>query len=853
MVGLVFVAHSHELAQALLGLVRQVTAQETPIAIAAGVGSNRREFGTDAADILEAIQAVYSPDGVLVLMDIGSAVLSAETALDLLPEGQRQKILLCSAPLVEGAIAAAVQAGLGSDLETVNTEALKALDAKIEHLNPNPSNAPPQPEVALASSDANNFRSVTLVLQNLHGLHARPAARFVQTASHFNAEIRVSNLSLNKGPISAKSINRLATLGAVSGHQIKIEARGLETTQALESLSQLVKNNFYEKEENQGGVEKAAPKSSKNVSKAKNLIQGVPISEGIALGPLYRYHPPPPPIPTDTPNDAQAEWNRLQAALTKTRQAIQRRQARLRDRLEENQTAIFDAHLLILQDPDLLESVRKRIFQNGSNAAVAWSESIKEVAASYGALEDSYQQARHADVLEIGNQALQALSRQNTGEIAQLPNPSVLYAQEITPGEVAQLDAQLVLGVVTARGGPTSHSAILARSLGVPAISGIDLESLNIQPDALVGLDGSQGVLWINPTQDDQRQLTARRQVWLTNRQRLLSTSHEPARSRDGRLYEVAANVGNLIDAQAAALNGADGIGVLRTEFLFLRRSSPPSEEEQLQTYIAIGDKLGNLPIVVRTLDVGGDKPLPYIHLPAEMNPFLGIRALRYSLQNPELLLTQLRAILRAGVQRNLAVMFPMVAILEEILQAKDWLAQAHRALKKEKIAHRWPIKTGIMVEIPSAALLSPSLAAHVDFFSIGTNDLTQYTLAAERGNPLLSRYSDALHPAVLRLVKQVAEAAHHFNKWVGVCGEIASDRLAIPILFGLGVDELSVNPADIPRVKSTIRELDLTAIRKLADQSTQLDTAQATRELVKNYYKNSKLNTSFQQEAQSC
>jgi phosphocarrier protein FPr len=318
-------------------------------------------------------------------------------------------------------------------------------------------------------------------------------------------------------------------------------------------------------------------------------------------------------------------------------------------------------------------------------------------------------------------------------------------------------------------------------------------------------------------------------------------------------LFEVAANVGSLLDAQAAALNGADGIGVLRTEFLYLRRTTPPSEEEQIQTLLDIASRISNLPIIVRTLDVGGDKPLPYINLPPEVNPFLGMRALRISFKQPELFLPQLRAILRAGWHHDIAVMFPMVANLEEILQAKDWLAQAHRALEKEKTSHRWPIKTGIMVEIPSAALLSSSLAPQVDFFSVGTNDLTQYTLAAERGNPDLAAYSDALHPAVLHLVKLVVDAAHQFGKWVGVCGEIAGDRLAIPVLLGLGVDELSLNPADIPQVKSTIRALEMSAIRELAERCLQRESAQAVRNLTNAYYEGRDSNNKLPHEVKSC
>jgi len=302
---------------------------------------------------------------------------------------------------------------------------------------------------------------------------------------------------------------------------------------------------------------------------------------------------------------------------------------------------------------------------------------------------------------------------------------------------------------------------------------------------------------------------------------------------RHGRRIEVAANVGSLADARAAAVNGADGIGVLRTEFLYLKRLTPPGEDEQCATLRDISRLAGKAPVIVRTLDIGGDKSLPYIHQAIEANPFLGLRGIRLSLAQPDLFMTQLRAILRAGADHDLRLMYPMIANLDEILQARALLEQAHRALVKEGLPHRWPIPVGIMIEIPSAALLSQKLAEHIDFFSIGTNDLTQYTLAVERGNPRLADYLDALHPAVLRLVKEVVEAAHQYGKWAGVCGEVAADPLAVPVLIGLGVDELSMNPSDIPRAKEIIRGMDPAAAARLADKALTCASAREVRELI--------------------
>ena len=829
MIGLVIVSHSRALAEALVGLVGQVSQQEVPIAIAAGVGPEREEFGTDAVEISEAIQSVDSPEGVLVLMDLGSAVMSAEMALELLPEETRSHVHFCAAPLIEGAIAAAVQAGLGSDLESACREAEEALLPKREHFGENSGSpaAPVQqggPEMVPAGA-----RSLTLELRNPHGLHARPAARFVQTAASFKAEVQVSNLSSGKGPVSARSLNSLATLGALHGHRIQVNASGPEAGQALQALQNLVESNFGEDE---AEASRPAPTTPAPPASAAGGQQAVPISEGVALGPLFRYQPAAPTIPLAKTSDPAKEWERLQAALESTRRAIRARLGQMRLAVGEADAAIFEAHLLILEDPDLLEAVRGRIFTASENAAAAWNSSIQALAGQYQVLEDPYLQARAVDVLDVGRQVLFALAGNSLPASISLPGPVVLYAQDLTPTETTQLDLSQVLALALAAGGPTSHSAILARAMGIPAVSGVGPEFQRLPPGALVGVDGFSGRVWVEPEESVQAELNQRREAWLQEQQRLRKAGQAPAVTRDGLRVEIAANVGSLLDARLALENGAEAIGLLRTEFLYLTRSTPPSEAEQVESLRQIGEVMGDRPVIVRTLDVGGDKPLPYIQAPPEANPFLGVRALRLSLRNPELFLTQLRALLRAGEGLNFKVMFPMVANLDEVLQAKSRLEEAHRALEAEQIPHLWPIETGIMVEIPSAALLSESLAPHVDFFSIGTNDLTQYTLAAERGNPELAALQDAFHPAVLNLIAQVCEAAARHGKWVGICGELAGDPQAAPALVGLGVKELSMNPAGIPRVKEAIRALDAGEAGRLAREALQASSPAAAREI---------------------
>ena len=834
MIGLVFVSHSRALAEALINLVQQVASRDIPMAIAAGVGDNREEFGTDAVEISEAIQSVYSPEGVLVLMDLGSAILSAEVALELLPEEMRARVRFCAAPLVEGAIAAGVQAGLGSDLDTSCREAQGALIPKAQQLGESESieSAGVAPEVTMEGA-----QEVTLTLRNEHGLHARPAARFVQTAASFDARVQVRNLTSGKGPVSAKSLNALATLGAVRDDQILVSATGPQANQALDALNKLVADNFGERELLK--VPTSTPQlSSVEENLPEGVMQAVPVSEGIALGPLYRYQPPLPPIPDYKPENPDPEWTRLQRALDNTRQSIKERRQRLIPRLGEAESAIFDAHLLIIEDPDLLDQVHEHIYQKHQNASAAWNCSIASVAESYRSLDDPYLKQRAADVTDVGNQVLFALAEKSAAKI-ELSEPVILFAEEITPTETAQLDMRQILGLITVGGGPTSHSAILARALGIPALSGIDVALEKVPDNTPVVLDGFKGFLWIDPDPETRSTLQKRRDEWLNQRKKLQESSLAPATMRDGRHIEVAANAGNLLDARSAIENGAEGIGLLRTEFLYLTRQTPPSEEEQFNTLQEFGQIMGNRPIIVRTLDVGGDKELPYLHLAPEANPFLGVRAIRISLRNPELFNPQLRAILRAGADHHMRIMFPMVANRDEIRMARKKLEQIHQALQEENIPHGWPIETGIMVEIPAAAVLSSTLAEDVDFFSIGTNDLTQYTLAAERGNPELSTFADALHPAVLHLIKQVIEAAHAHGKWAGICGELAGDPLATPILAGLGIDELSMTPVSIPRVKELLRRIDQTLTAPLVDQVLSSDSAEKVRNLAKAFLEN--------------
>ena len=766
-------------------------------------------------------------------MDLGSAVLSAQMALDFLPAEVAAAVHFCGAPIVEGSIAAAVQIGLGSDVETVCREAMHALAPKREQLGIR-EESPIESGVAVPEvSTPEEVQQVILTLKNLHGLHARSAARFVQMAASFDANVMVRNESSGKGPVQAKSLNALATLGAVGGNKIAILASGRDAGKAIKALSKLVDDSFGEPIETAEPL-RMTPLTPAQAGAGDGFLQAAPISEGIAIGPLAHMHTARPAISTASTHDPEASWAHLQQAIQKVEKAVRQQRNLVAQSLGEDNAAIFDAHLLILQDPDLLDQVRGIIFDEKLNEAAAWERAINSVKKAYNDLDDPYLRQRVIDITGLGDQVLDALSGKPEFEMASLDKPSILFAHELTPNQTAALDRGKILGLVTVAGGPTSHSAILARALCIPAVTGVSQSIEQTPAGSTIAVDGFTGRVWTVLSNERLAELQSQRQAWLAHLKDLQKTSQENATTRDGHRIEVVANVGSIKDAEAAVKNGAEGIGLLRTEFLFLTRPTPPDEVEQYQALAAIARHMQHLPVIVRTLDVGGDKELPYLNQSAEANPFLGVRGLRLCFREPELFKIQLKAILRAGASGNFRIMFPMVASIEEVVQARQFVEEVHRDLMEHEVEHQWPVQTGIMVEIPSAALLSDFLAEQVDFFSIGTNDLTQYTLAAERGNPALAHLSDALHPAVLLLIKKVVENAHAHGKWVGVCGELAGDPEAVPILVGLGVDELSLNSAGIPRVKAIVRQLDFSASQEYAQRILAARNAGEVRSLAK-------------------
>ncbi|WP_306204374.1 phosphoenolpyruvate--protein phosphotransferase [Actinoplanes sp. RD1] len=744
-VGLVVVSHSRPLARAAAALAAEMASAPVTVEIAAGLDEST--LGTDAVAIAAAIAAADTGDGVVVLMDLGSAVLSAELALELLDDAGG--VTLCPGPLVEGLVAATVAAASGADRREVAEEAGAGLAGKLAHLGGSaPSGgtpAAPGPEVTVTVADP-------------HGLHARPAARLVTEARRHDARVSLRNATTGSGWVPASSLSAVATLGALQGHHLAVRASGPAADAAVAAIVALV-----------GHAPETPP--------------GAPTggSPGIGIGPALRWSPAAVVPPADgATGDVAAESERSERALTAVREEL----ARFR-------SPIFDAHLLLLDD--LAAVARDRIAQ-GTPAPPAWTAAVDRLAAGFEALSDPYQRGRAADVRAVGDQVLRSL----LGLPAATPAGSgVLVAPDLTPAQAATLDPARIAGVVLAGGSATSHAAILLRARGIPAVTGAGPGILSVPDGTLIALDGA-GEVAVDPSPATLASFRARAEAAATRSAQSLRRASAPARTRSGTPITVGATVGSLADARAAAANGADEAGLVRTEFLFLGRATAPDADEQTAAYLGVARALGGRRITLRTLDAGGDKPLPYLPAPAEANPFLGVRGIRHSLAHPAVFTTQLRAIARAARETPVSVMFPMITTVDELLAARRLLAGTLAGAEPPGL------RVGMMVEVPAAALRAADFAPHVDFLSIGTNDLTQYTLAAERGNPALGALSHGLHPAVLDLITFVCANAR--GTPVAVCGELAADEQAAPRLITAGVRELSVAPPLIPLVKELVR-----------------------------------------------
>jgi phosphoenolpyruvate-protein phosphotransferase len=576
-------------------------------------------------------------------------------------------------------------------------------------------------------------------------------------------------------------------------------------------------------------------KQHQNSVSDNRTIQGVGAAPGLASGPIIYKHDHELRLPEPyQPEDPGAAMAGISDAVSQVVASLEEMRQKVSQEYGADEAAIFEAHKTIVKDPALEKKVREAL-DDGVNPEAAWNNAVESFARMLENIPDPTLQARAADIRDVGNQVLAVLLGVELTALA-LSQPAIVAAKDLTPSETAGLHKDFVLGFCTEEGGATSHTAILAKALGIPAVVGAGKMLKQIPEGVTVLVDGDSGLITAYPTEEE---LSKFRVAKAEQEKRFLDDlkkAAEPALTRDGHQVEIAANIGNELDAAQAVQMGAEAVGLFRTEFLYLERTSLPTLNEQIKAYREVISNLEGRPLVVRTLDIGGDKQVDYLGLEEEPNPFLGWRAVRMISERPEVLEEQMLALLLAGRGTDLRVMIPMISSLNEVLKTRELLDNAYRQAQEQDPDFKIDLQFGIMVEVPSAALLVEQIAPHVDFFSIGTNDLTQYTLAVDRMNTRVAELASPFHPAVLKLIARVIRDGHHYQRWVGMCGEFAGDSLAVPFLLGAGLDEFSMAPAAIPGIKRVIRGYNLEDCIPLVDQVCQAGTTREVKAILETF-----------------
>ncbi len=802
MTGIVVVSHSRRLAEGVAELATQMTQGKANIAIAAGIDDPENPIGTDAIAVMGAIEEVCDDDGVVVLMDLGSALLSTEMAIELIDPEMAEKVKLVSAPVVEGTLAASVAAAAGLGIDTVIEEAKAALGVKQEHLGDTPEQ-PAQQSIEQPLNDANALRFDWLV-QNPHGIHARPAASIVGALAEFSCEMWLEKADKQ---VSAKSLNSIAKLAVLKDQTVTFIANGSDAQQAVDAFRTLAENHFGEAQQvKQAQVEpteteqsaQSPTHSDDSKQEIDGAISGLSVNGGIVSGPALLFSASMPELPERSFSAAENELSHFSKAIEQVSLSLKQQAA-------APHGEIFEAHLMMLNDPELIQAVEERI-QQGMIAEKAWLDTTNELAAEYAAAESQYMREREADVHDIARQIMRSMTGDSDSGIV-LDKPSILLARDLMPSDVANLDKTKVLAICLSEGGKTSHSAILARAMGIPAIVQANGCLELISNEQAITVDGFSGLLWHAPDRQTSQELEQKREQWLQECSNAKAAAQSTAVTQDGIAIQSLANIGGPEDVQAALENGAEGVGLFRTEFLFQSRDVLPSEDEQTDVYLEIAKAFGDKPITIRSLDVGGDKPLKSYPMPAEENPFLGLRGVRLCLAHQTLFVDQIRAVLRAHQQQpNIQLMIPMIATVDELKQVKALIEQQ----KAELGLTQSTLPVGIMIEVPAAVLNADALAKEADFFSIGTNDLTQYVMAADRGNTDVATLVNYFEPAVLHAIELTCAAADRAGIAVSMCGEMAGDTAATEQLLKFGLKKFSASATLLPALKQTVRSIHL-------------------------------------------
>lgn len=777
--------------------------------------------------------AIKSADGIEVLMHIGIDTVT------LAGKGFASQVALQDAvqpgqPLIRFDLEAIHSAGLSSQtaiLVTTGQTVTPPMDEPSVNAGVDIATRVTSTDTE-ASSDEPKTNQATLtadvIVPNPQGFHARPAAQLVQVVKQFQSSVRLTNLD-NDHSANANSVTAIMGLETQRQTRLHIDVSGSDASDALVAIVEAIQSGLGEKistanSENEPEFPEETP-LLRQTNQQHNVIKAVKASSGMAAGRLVFLDKTLPNFPKAgvTVEDETAQLN---YALGSAKTALSALVESLKQGTLAEQAGVFVAHLELLDDPALTDAANNSI-QQGNSAMWSWHSAYTQEADTLSKLNNPLLNARASDINDVGERVLRILLGIDDPQ-TNLPDDTVLVMDDITPSEIVSLDTQKIVGLLTYAGGSTSHAAILASAMGLPYLVGVD-RTLSNQPEhTQVILNANLGQLRIAPSEAELEEFRTLKSFYTNQLTAALRHANKPALTEDGVHIEVAANVANLSDAQAANEAGADGIGLVRSEFLYLNRASEPSFTEQTETYRGILAAMGSdKTTIIRTLDVGGDKPLPYLPLGEEENPFLGERGIRIGLNRPHLLRKQIRAILSASDAGIVRIMFPMIASLEEFQAARALVREEQEKLGIENV------EVGVMIEVPSAALMADALAKEADFFSIGTNDLTQYTLAMDRGHPVLAAQVDALHPAVLRLIARTAEASQQEGKWTGICGSLASDPSAVPILIGLGVTELSCTAPTLPLIKEKVRSLKMSECKIIARAALNKATAQEVREMV--------------------